>query len=275
MRTRLPRALVILPFALALTAPLDPAAAQARGPATRGTLAGTVVDSATGRPLAAAVIVIGRRQVLTDSTGHFAFSTLPDGSALVEVRQLGYAARTLPVTIAAGMTPVAIALAPDPVLLRAITVMADRFRSRRDRSQFAVSAFERKDLATWANLSMRDFLLYRAGLASGSCPHSDGPTVGSSGGFGSSTGIDRGGSLQPTAFGQLGTGRMLCAQVRGELVEPSVWIDDHHAFADELTQYKPGELFLIEVYDRGQVIRAYTTWWVAAMANRPLMPAIH
>ncbi len=271
MRTRLPRALSILPLALALAAPLAPARAQAG----RHAVAGTVVDSATGRPLAAAVVVIGRRQVLTDSLGRFAVRDVGDGNALVEVRQLGYASRTLPVAVSDGMAAVAVALAPDPVMLRAITVMADRFRSRREQSSSQVSAFERKDLATWANLSMRDFLLFRAGLATGSCPHSDGPTVGSSGGFGSASGLDRGGSLQPTAFGQLGTGRMLCAQVRGELVEPSVWIDDHHAFADELTQYKPGELFLVEVYDRGQIIRAYTTWWVTAMAHRPLMPAIH
>ena len=55
----------------------------------------------------------------------------------------------------------------------------------------------------------------------------------------------------------------------------SVWIDDRHAFADELTQDEPGELFLIEVYDRGRTMRADTTWWVAAMARKPLMPVFY
>ncbi len=263
-------AALALTLALALTAPIAPAQAQ-----DHATVVGQVVDSATGRPLAAASVAIGRTEVLTDSAGRFRLPGIGTGGAQLTVRQLGYAPRAVRIAVAPAMAPLALALAPDPLLLQAITVMADRFRVRREKSQFEVSAFERKELATWSNLSLRDFLLYRTGLASGSCPHSDGPTVGSAGGFGSASTLDRGGGPQPTAFGQLGTGRMLCARVRGEWVEPSIWIDDHHAYADELMGYKPGELFLIEVYDRGQTIRAYTTWWVAAMAHRPLMSAVH
>ena len=100
---RPPAAPTLLAALLVLAAPLAPAHAQ--DPAG---VVGTVVDSATGRPLAAAVVAIGRTEVLTDSAGRFRLPGIAPGRAQLSVQQLGYAGRTLTLTVAAVMAPLAI-----------------------------------------------------------------------------------------------------------------------------------------------------------------------
>jgi hypothetical protein len=53
---------------------------------------GSVVDGATGKPIAGAVITAGNNTVLTDAQGQF---RAPDGTAAVQVRAVGYARSSL------------------------------------------------------------------------------------------------------------------------------------------------------------------------------------
>ncbi len=240
---------------LGLAAPLH---AQERPKPVKRTVAGVVVDSATGRPLVAAHVLLAKREVFTDSAGRFTITRIPDGLATVEAEQLGYAPGMVGITVADGMAPLRIALVPNPVLLQAITVMADRFRNRRNFSPYSVQTFDHTALMAHGWGSLRDFLLYRAGMTAGACPGDEGAS-----------------GIGGTGFPSLSSpapGEGLCARVRGQWLRPTVFIDDRRAFADELSTYTNDELFLVEVYGRGRMIRAYTTWWVAAMAKRPLPP---
>ncbi len=265
MANRCPPALLAL--TLALVAPVAKAHAQ-----DRADVVGTVVDSATGRPLAAAIVAVGRSEVLTDSAGRVRLPGIGPTGTLLTVTELGYAARTLRIPVAAATAPLVVALPPDPVLLQAITVMADRFRARRDASSLTVTAFGRAELMPWSNATVQKFLSDGAGVVSGACPGED-PAFTAAAGFTSAAARDYGGS-RPQSFGRMGTGGVLCTWVHGQWVEPSLWIDDRHAFPDELSALKPRELYLVEVYDRGKMIRVYTTWWVAHTADRPLAPLV-
>jgi len=69
-------------------------------PVLPASISGTVVEWATGRPLAPTVVslqvihgqaVVDRGQVLADRHGQFQFNTLPDGAYLVRASRLGYA----------------------------------------------------------------------------------------------------------------------------------------------------------------------------------------
>ena len=55
-----------------------------------------------------------------------------------------------------------------------------------------------------------------------------------------------------------------------------VCIDERRAWGgvNELLVYEPGDLYAVEVYDRGGQIRAYTQWWVANRMARRLLPPV-
>jgi len=242
--------------ALLLALPAASARAQETKPVRRA-LAGIVVDSATGKPLTGAVVDLGKREVVTDSTGRFRFPDVAEGAITLSAWQLGYGDRDLPLTVGAGTEPVRIALAPDPVRLQAITVMADRFKSRRNSVPYSVQAYDRKVLLGSGEFNMRDFLEYHGGMMARDC-----------------TGGER--SLSTIAFGaafpMFASGGGLCVLVRGRWLEPEVWIDERPAFSDELMNYAPAEIFMVEVYGRGRMIRAYTDWWVEKGGKRALEP---
>ncbi len=232
--------------------------ASAQGPrAVRRTVVGAVVDSTTGKPLAGAVVYLGNREIVTDSAGRFTLERVPDGRLTLSASQLGYADRDLDITVGEGTGLLKIALAPDPVELQAITVMTDRFKSRRNAVPISVRAFDREALLSSGEFNLQDFLEYRGGMIAHQC-HGGERSLG-------------GGPFGAT-FGWTATGGALCVLVRGQWIEPQVWIDERPAFSDELTAYSPADLFLVEVYGRGRMIRAYTTWWMEKTGKRPLDP---
>lgn len=65
------------------------------------TLTGTVRDSASGRPLAGAVIVLGGRRANADTIGRFTMPALLPGTWRLSARALGYAPSDTMVTIGA------------------------------------------------------------------------------------------------------------------------------------------------------------------------------
>ena len=85
-----------------LAAAITPALGLAQQ--TVGSIAGTVVDQATRRPISdVQVTVVGtQRGAVTDQQGRFRIAGVPAGTRQVRARRVGYAASTLTVTVAAG-----------------------------------------------------------------------------------------------------------------------------------------------------------------------------
>lgn len=217
---------------------------------------GTVVDGQTGRPVVAASVALQgtNKAAYTDTAGRFVIDRVPEGPHVLEVEQLGYDDRDYPIQVAAAAPGVRVELSPNPVMLKAITVLTDRFRSRRNSVPMSVLAYDRKQLLTSGAYDMRNFLATRTGAMSVPCGNR---AYYYGWGFGG---------------GGMGGGDLGCVWVRGQVVQPAVYIDDRPAFGDELAGYNPADLFLLEVYGRGVVIRAYTNWWVESMAKRKLGP---
>jgi len=90
------RRVLIALVCIATTAP--PALAQ------NGSVAGTVVDGASKRPVSGAQVFIKGTNIGTSTgeAGRYIISNVPPGQHTVGVRQLGYAAQERPVTVAAG-----------------------------------------------------------------------------------------------------------------------------------------------------------------------------
>jgi len=86
-----------------------------------GTLRGTIMDSASGRPVAAVQVIIpGRREVVTGRDGTWQLANVPAGAIELRFRRVGYAPQDLRLSLAAGevrvvdvtLRPVAVELAP-------------------------------------------------------------------------------------------------------------------------------------------------------------------
>jgi TonB-linked SusC/RagA family outer membrane protein len=114
----------VLAIGLALTVTLPawtrPVAAQA---SASGRITGTATDSATGRTLSAVQISIRgtRLGASTDEAGRYAITGVADGTYTLEVRRLGFLARTLPnVRVTGGSATVDVTLNPAPLTLEAV-----------------------------------------------------------------------------------------------------------------------------------------------------------
>ena len=103
---------LVVPAALALSLGL-PASAVARQGTT---ITGTLTDSVTLQPIAAAVVVVEelRREVKADAAARFVIEAVPPGTYHLSVRAPGYSGRRTEVVV--GASPVAADLAIDPEL---------------------------------------------------------------------------------------------------------------------------------------------------------------
>lgn len=205
-------------------------------------LTGRVLDAATGQPVFGATVGLPDLgvEVQTDSTGRFVLQRVEAGAHKVYVSEIGY--RNLLQRVELAPDDVAdLRVQPDPVLLKGIEVLADRFRARRATSPYPVTAYGREALLRSPASDMRDFLANVAGLTLVRCPG------------------------EPFAT---------CALVHRRPARVEVFIDERRAYGglEELSSYAPSDLFLLEVYADGRMIRAYTGWWFARSAREGLMP---
>jgi outer membrane receptor protein involved in Fe transport len=105
---------------LAVLALAGPARAQ-----TQGTIAGEVVDQATGTPIPYVQVYVVGEDVgaVTDARGRFRIEAAPAGSRLVRAEGLGYGAGEASVTVVAGQSAeVVLTLEPEPLRLDEIVV---------------------------------------------------------------------------------------------------------------------------------------------------------
>lgn len=215
--------------------------AQEHEPDKRGPLAGVVSDPA-GRPLSGVFVSEAGAKwgVLTGADGRFTLPGMGPGTVHLAAELIGYETLSWTGEPAPGEA-VVLVLEPRPVLLEGLTVVADRFASRRRAVPVSVRAFDRTTLSTSPHANVLDFLRSRGGTSLVSCQ---------------------------------GTWSAFCVRTRGRLVEPSVWLDESPVLGglDYLAMFQPHELYLVEVYGAGRHIRAYTNHYMERAANQRLFP---
>ena len=225
--------------ALAIAILAGPLAAQRTGPGPlRVSATGVVVDYSTGTPLNGAVIEFPalRRQSTTDASGRFAIQEIRPGRHKMVVNQLGFRTHVREVDLVEDGNLLLVPLEPDPVMLKGIEIQVDRLALRRRGLGRSVETFQRNALISSANASAEEFVRQ---------------------------------SLSMIPCGS----RNACIRRRGQLVQPMIYIDERRAFGlAELEAYPVHDIYLVESYDGGRMIRLYTNWFMARLArtNLPL-----
>jgi hypothetical protein len=208
------------------------------------TVSGVLTDAATGDPIAYALVEVPSLDLsaVTDSAGRFALADVPTGTHRFWFTQLGYYDRGEDL-IVPDAAPVRMTLAPRPVELEGLKVMASRFASRRNSVPVSYRVLEREELAEWNGDALR-FLRSRGGISLTSCS------------------------------GREWTDQAWCLYRRGRKIEPRVYLDDMPAFIglDVLSAYETPDLYAIEILDRGSMVRIYTRQFLSEVANKPRVP---
>jgi hypothetical protein len=177
---------------------------------------------------------------LTDQNGRFRIPDVRPGHAALDVEQLGY--ETLEwVGIVQRGEPLRFLLEAQPILLEGLTVVTDRFETRRRGTATAVKSYSRGELATTPQETALDFIQVRAGLWPVRCN---------------------------------GAYTNQCLRVRGRVTEPVVWVDETPVIGgiEYLESLRPHELYMVEVYASGRHIRAYTNHFMERAAKQRLRP---
>lgn len=227
-------------LATALTA--EGALAQEPAAEVRFDLTGTVIAQSGALAVGAFVSLEGEDWgTLTNAAGRFVLPGVRAGEVTLTVELIGYETLTWTGTVEDG-AQLTLALASKPIVLEGLTVLADRFESRRRATATSVRWFDRTTLASSPYPTALDFLAGRGGLARVTCR---------------------------------GTWSSECVLARGRVVEPSVWVDEarHIGGLDYLRTLQPHELYMVEVYAGGRHIRAYThryMEWAAAGRALPM-----
>lgn len=221
-------------LALALAVPLT---AQDR--AQRITVSGQVRDVSTGAPLRDALITLPAlgRAVATDAEGRFELRDIPAGTHRWVVSRIGYASWDQEVDANEDGASYVAGLLARPEVLEGITVVADRFETRRRSAGTSVYAMDRRDILASAAPNVLEAIPVRTGLRLLPC---------------TSRNDDLG-----------------CAMIRGRLTRVAVYIDEEYASGglEQLRGYLPEDLYMVEAYFGGEVIYVYTTAFVETLAK--------
>jgi hypothetical protein len=223
----------------ALLAPLAATAARAQDgrtairvePAGSATVAGVVVDDATGEPLPAASVRVpaARASAVTDARGRFVLPRLAPGTYGAMVSRLGYAPRAEIWTVDAGGAERQVRLHPDAVQLAALRVEVRRLERRLRATGWSARAWGHDALATSAEPNAELFVRDAAGVT-------------------------------PVPCGMLSTGGSReCMRVRGTPMRPCVILDETPSSFGELSMYRPAELYRVEIYRGGAAVVVYST----------------
>lgn len=289
-------ALLAVSSLVAQEAPAPPAAPQVTGTAT---VAGRVLDATTGQGVPGAAVYLPeiRRGAVTDETGGFVLERVPEGEFQWRITRVGYASweDSSPLKDEDWFT---IRILPRPAVLQGIIAVADAFDARRRRVSVSVRAVERADIIRAVASNASQVLESAGGVDVVRCGGMD--VVGS----GTSNpranrldGVRRvmgGTSGQPASVNPVTgrpyvleenvpsqvTGAQLqapasgeeCLMVNGQMLRPTVFLDDQPSGIAELEGISPDELFLVEVYGRGEAVYVYTQRYVDQMARNRERP---
>lgn len=136
----------------------------AQGPAA---LAGTLVNSLSGDPIAGAVVVVDelRRQVTSDASGAFRIDGVPAGRYHISVRADGYSSRRLEVTAAPGAAAMTVPVDPELHFEEVTSVTGAEARSAFETFQ-PTSVLSGQELTKELGTSLGATLENQPGLAS-------------------------------------------------------------------------------------------------------------
>ena len=202
------------------------------------TLTGRIVDALNERPVIAAVIKVPdlRRFVFSDVRGRFHFPDFPAGTWDIVVAQLGYHTLEGSVTVTEG-NGLHLRLEPDPVALEEITAggltYKTRLARRRNRSLDRSYVLEREALLTSTKDNVWDMVGWQHGF------HFEG--------------YNDYGCPRATIYGNLGT--------------VGLYIDDRAVRYGIFEEFAPGDFALVEVYNFGRTMRAYTQEYLDRMTR--------
>ena len=123
------------------------------GAQQRASRAGRVLDAATGRPLAGAVITAGRASTVTESDGTFSIR-VPEGAEEVRAERIGYATVVVRLSAWSGVIP----MEPVPYLLERLAVEVGRTDALAAGTALAVARADRAHIDASGATSVADAL---------------------------------------------------------------------------------------------------------------------
>lgn len=198
------------------------------------TVAGIVLDAQSSEPVSGAYVrsLTTNGGVLTDREGRFTLPVRDEPLHYVAVTQLGYAEVEVEIASADAALPVEIEIAPDPIAMEELRVFHDRYEARRNRYAGFVWALDAEDLDASGADDALELVMRRAHIVP--------------------------------------CGADSCAYSRGRRVPVEVWVDERPLWGDLdwLDTYPIEDLYLVEIFDRGRMIRLYTREEVARNTER-------
>lgn len=202
-------------------------------------VSGRVVDAATQAPIRGAVVELRdvRRKAVSDSAGRFVLQRVPRGTHQWVISRIGYAAWEESTEVDEG-DEFTIALLARPEVLEGITAVASQLVQRREASGMAVRTVDSNTLRLSGAPSAFLLVHDRLGVAGVPCGNAD-------------------------------SGGHSCAWVRGELTPVVVYVDEQRANGglEDLHNYVPQELFTVESYAGGRMIRVITVHFAERIAR--------
>lgn len=220
----------------------------------RGGLVGVVVDETSRRPIPNTLVRLEPRgAAVTDSIGVFALQPFPEDGGLLLVQQFGYEPLYVPVPNDPA-TVLEIALRPAPTDIEGLTVevmqqnvaeMTRRITNRRSAAAVPVLSWNQERLARARSPDMQEFFDFETPVFFVPCARDS-----------------------PAATCVIGR--------RGARVPMKLCIDDLPSLGGmvHLGRFRPEELYLVEVYERGARVLVYTRKFMERLAQRrqALMP---
>ena len=229
---------------------------------------GYVVSALTGEPIPFADVRIDRLGLvaITDDEGYFQLGFVKPGVYRIAAQQLGYVLMEAVLDIDEE-TSILIELDADPILLDEIAVTFHRLAARRAAAPFSFTTFDHTFLLNSSAFDAEQFVRRYAPLLLNirrqpvDRPFTDGGPLFMLGGV-----EDRGRAILSPLSGQgAGPG------------DTKVFIDGwpRSYELERLQDFSPDDFYVIEIYDQGRIVHAYTSRFIERLANgeaRPLFP---
>jgi len=265
-------------FALFLPCLLLPAAlAGQAGTSAPAAVHGHVTDALSGAPVPGALIELrdlGLR-AYADSAGEFTFQRVPPGSHEWVISRIGYAKWDESTEVEDG-DEFGIALLARPQVLEGITAVASQLSQRRANSGVAVQTLEKTTLRMTAAPSAFELVHDHLGVAPVPCPTEQLARRQNNTGDGGNS--QNGGEPNRNAGNRTRVGSgpsngdagdVACAYIRGNLRRPVVYIDEQRANGGlvDLLNLRPAELYIVESYSGGSMIRVITDQYAERVAR--------
>ncbi len=210
----------------------------------KGDFHGLVVDAGSEAPLEGVEVWVPDLELayLTREDGSFRIPDVTEGTYRVELRRLGYTDLFVTLEIDDPFQAVEFGMEPNPVVLEGLEVVVDRFDRRRRAVPYPTRVLKEADLRASPARDAAELIFNRLASRAVTCP-----------------------PRAPVRW---------CVWVRGQTIMPSVYIDESPAWGgvEQLAMYLPHELYMVEVFQGGRHIRAYTHHFMERAAEQRLMP---